>query len=520
MKWNNQKNQWSQLGESAIRAMQAAKLRRYLRDVVLPYSPQYREMFRAQGLTADDFSSIDDLRMLPFTSKSDLLPTAEKPARFKDFIIAPEPSELARRPGTICRALLHGRAQVQKELGDEFRPRLILFTTGRAAEPLAFCLTQHDINNLAEAGRRVMDVCGARPEFRMINAFPFAPHLAFWLTHYAGTEFGVLVTSTGGGKVMGTEGNLRLVRKLIPDVIIGVPTFVYHLLHQAANEGLRCENLKKIVLGGEKVSDGLRHKLRDLAREVGASDVDVLSTYGFTEAKMAFAECPYPHDQSPSGYHLYPDMAIVEIVDPKIGEPLPSGSPGEIVFTPLDARGSAVLRYRTGDFTDGGLTYEPCPHCGRSVPRITGKISRVSEIREMNLDKLKGTLVDFNQLEHILDDAPHVGAWQLELRKLNDDPHEVDEIILHVQKSDGTDDDELSHGLRDRMFNHTEIHPNRVEFHNIEEMRRLQGVGVVMKEQKVVDHRPKNGEANGASLANSNGSANGNNGQHKFVTSA
>ena len=70
------------------------------------------------------------------------------------------------------------------------------------------------------------------------------------------------------------------------------------------------------------------------------------------------------------------------------------------------------------------------------------------------------------------------------------------------------------------MFNHTEIHPNRVEFHSIEEMRHLQGVGVVMKEQKVVDHRPKNGEANGASLANSNGSANGNNGQHKFVTSA
>jgi hypothetical protein len=109
----------------------------------------------------------------------------------------------------------------------------------------------------------------------------------------------------------------------------------------------------------------------------------------------------------------------------------------------------------------------------------------------MNLDKLKGTLVDFNQLEHVLDDAPHVGAWQIELRKFHDDPHEVDEIILHVQKSDGADDDELAHGLRERMFNHTEIHPNRILFHNAEAMRRLQGVGVLIKEQKVVDHRPK-----------------------------
>ena len=491
MKSNRSQNPWPQLAEAATRTMQAEKLRRYLRDVVLPFSPYYRELFRSLGLRAADFRSTDDLRRLPFSSKPDLLPTSEKPARFKEFVLTPDPRELARRPQTVMRALLHGRQQVARELSDEFRPILIMFTTGRAAEPLPLCLTQHDLRNLAEAGRRVMDVCGAQPDFRLINAFPFAPHLAFWLAHYAGTEFGALMTSSGGGKVMGTEGNLRLIRKLSPDVIIGVPTFIYHLLHQAADEGLRCDNLKKIVLGGEKLSDGLRHKLRELARELGAPKVDVLATYGFTEAKMAFAECPTPPDAPLSGYHLYPDLAFIEIVDPKTGEPVPPGHPGEIVFTPLAARGTVVLRYRTGDCIDGGLTYEPCPHCGRSVPRLVGKISRVSEVREMNLDKLKGTLVDFNQLEHVLDDAPHIGAWQLELRKFHDDPHEVDEIILHVQKSDGTEDDELGRGLGERIFNHTEIHPNRIEFHDLETMRQLQGVGVLMKELKVVDHRPK-----------------------------
>ena len=58
------------------------------------------------------------------------------------------------------------------------------------------------------------------------------------------------------------------------------------------------------------------------------------------------------------------------------------------------------------------------------MPRLVGQISRSSEIREMNLDKIKGTLVDFNELEHVLDDAPHVGAWQVELRKVHDDPLE------------------------------------------------------------------------------------------------
>jgi phenylacetate-coenzyme A ligase PaaK-like adenylate-forming protein len=180
----------------------------------------------------------------------------------------------------------------------------------------------------------------------------------------------------------------------------------------------------------------------------------------------------------------------VEVVDPKNGELLPSGHPGEIVFTPLDARGTVVLRYRTGDYIDGGLVYDPCPHCGRTIPRLVGNISRRSEMKAMNLDKLKGTLVDFNELEHVLDDAPNIGAWQIELRKHRDDPMEVDEIVLHVQKINGTDESQVGRDLRQRCYTHLEIHPNIIRFHTADEMQRLQGVGILLKEQKLVDHRP------------------------------
>jgi phenylacetate-CoA ligase len=490
---------WQQLPETEIRRLQAEKLRHYLRDVVIPFSPHYRELFRAHGLDTGSIRTLDDLQLLPFTEKSDLLPTPEYPERFKEFILTPVRETLAHRPKTIVRAALHGRKQVEDELAAEFRPVSMFFTTGRSAEPLPFLLTRHDLDKLTSASRRLMEVCGAQPEFRMLNAFPFAPHLAFWFTYYAGISFGVLSVSSGGGKVMGTEGNLRLMRKLNPDAIAGVPTFIYHLLQQAIEGKVRCENLKVIALGGEKTSDGLRRKLHDMAGELGARKVNVLSIYGFTEGKLAWAECPFPHDQSPSGHHLYPDLAIVEIVDPKTGEIVPPNHPGEIVFTPLDARGTVVLRYRTGDYIDGGLTYEPCPYCGRSVPRLVGKISRASEIREMNLDKLKGTLVDFNQLEHVLDDAPHVGAWQLELRKAHDDPHDLDEIILHVQKSDDVGDQQLTRELNERFYNHTEIRPNRIVFHDTDEIRRLQGVGVLIKEQKIVDRRPR---ANASAVEN------------------
>ncbi len=484
---------WQRLPEATVRALQGERLHHWLRDTVLPFSAHYRELFRSLKLRADDFHSIADLRRLPFTSKVDLLNTPDNPAKVRDFLLVPDRNVLSRRPSSILRALLHGREHVAQGFESEFRPIFLTSTTGRSADPVPFLYTNHDLANLQLAGERVFGVCGARREDKLLNMFPYAPHLAFWLTHYGSTSFGVFTASTGGGKVMGTEGQLRFLRKIRPDVLIGMPTFVYHVLHQAAEEGVRCENLRRIVLGGEKVPDGMRLKLRNLALELGAREIDVVTTYGFTEAKMAFAECPVPVDETPSGYHLYPDLGVVEVVDPKSGEPVPNGQPGEIVFTPLDARGTVVLRYRTGDCIDGGLTYEACPHCGRQVPRLVGKISRSSAFKEVQLDKIKGTLVDFNELEHVLDDAPNVGAWQIELRKLNDDPLDVDELILHVQKTNGADDDHLIHDLRSRLAMHCEITPNQILFHSAEKMRDLQGVGVQLKEQKLVDHRPKSG---------------------------
>ncbi len=108
----------------------------------------------------------------------------------------------------------------------------------------------------------------------------------------------------------------------------------------------------------------------------------------------------------------------------------------------------------------------------------------------MNLDKIKGTLVDFNQLEHVLDDVPDIGAWQVELRKFQDDPLELDELILHVQKINGTDEAQISRELRQRCIAHLEIQPNQILFHTAEEIQQLQGVGTLLKEQKLVDHRP------------------------------
>ncbi|MGF1656996.1 MAG: phenylacetate--CoA ligase family protein [Verrucomicrobiales bacterium] len=487
---NPLRNRWASLPGSTLRRLQAQQFRWQLEHVVLPFSSYYRELFEREGLKASQFRDLTDLSAIPFSSKADLVNTSERPEQSRRFVLIPDKEVLSRRPSTLLRALTQGPAAAKAALQHEWRPVFLTSTTGRSADPVPFLFTGHDLHELEIAGVRTMQIAGGTPDMRMMNVFPFAPHLAFWLAHYAGTGFGVFMLSTGGGKVMGTEGNIRMMKKIQPDVMIGMPTFLYHLMNEAVEDGHTNPNLKKLVLGGEKAPQGLRRKLKELAAKLGAKQVDVIATYGFTEAKMAWIECPGSEGEKHTGYHVSPDQAIIEVVDPKTGDPVEEGQSGEIVFTPLQARGSVVMRYRTGDLISGGLHYETCPHCGRTMPRLVGTISRVSEVREMNLAKLKGTLLDFNELENLLDDTPGVGSWQIEIRKLHDDPMEIDEVILHLEDPGESEQGDVEDRVRRRFVAYTETQPNRIEFHSASGMRKLHGVGEQLKEQKLVDHRP------------------------------
>ncbi len=493
MRFTHLTGNWQNLDRTTLRAEQGRKLHWYLRECVLPFSSHYQKIFAQAGLTADDIRSVADLAKLPFTSKEDLLPAPDNPRRSLDFVLKPDPAVLSRRPGVIWRALTRGKARVKEELDREWRPVFMTATTGRSTESVAFLYTQHDVALLGEGSGRIVGLNGITREDRMLNMFPFAPHLAFWYMHYAGMNRNIFALSTGGGKVMGTDGNLRAIQRIRPAVLVGMPTFVYHVLTQAVEEKLKLEGIRAITLGGEKVAEGMRRKLAELCAQLGSPGVTVCATYGFTEAKLAWPECRFAPGQPPPGYHLYPDLGIFEVIDPKTGEVQPDGHGGELVWTPLEQRGTVVLRYRTGDQIEKGLTYEPCPYCGHRMPRLVGRISRVSDFRAMRFQKVKGTIVDFNELEHALDDVQGVGSWQIELRKENDDPLALDEMALHITATDGAGEDALRTAVMNLLKSNFEISPNRIDFHTAEEMRTLQRVGVALKEQKVADNRPKTG---------------------------
>ena len=62
-------------------------------------------------------------------------------------------------------------------------------------------------------------------------------------------------------------------------------------------------------------------------------------------------------DEPSTGYHLFPEYGLIEIVDPQTGESLPRKL--QEIVTSTRCRGSIVLRYRTGDLSEGGLTWSP-----------------------------------------------------------------------------------------------------------------------------------------------------------------
>ena len=486
----------SRLPARKQKALQNARLAHWVQRYLYPFHAHYRELFDAHGIKPEQIKTVDDLRRVPLSTKQDLLPTAEDPQRVRRFILQPDPDSirkywpLSRKLPLLLQKWLRGADHVRSQLRREFFPNFVTFTTGRSAEPLPFFYSPRDIENLHDSGMRIVDVTGIDPDVRIANLFPYAPHLAFWQVVFAGLETGMMILSTGGGRVMGSAGDLRAITRLRAEVILGVPGYIYHLLRRGAEEGHDLSSVKTVVLGAERVPPGFKRKVREMLAKMGAGNVRVFGTYGFTEARMAFVECPTEDPEVYSGYHMYPDLAIYEVIDPETLEPVGEGETGELVITPISGRASTVFRYRTGDIVRGGITWDPCPHCGRTVPRISTDITRQSSVKDLQTLKMKGTLVNLEDCAQLLANCVEIEEWQIELQKKDGDPLEVDELVVHVSLREQANAEAIERRIREEFKSHLEVAPNQIQIHTLRELLDRLGMEREMKEKRFLDSRP------------------------------
>lgn len=453
----------------------------------IPYSPYYSEFFKKHGINPRDITTTDDLARLPFTSKEDIAPTEQNRIKPRQFVLQPDEHLIKKNAsfGTLLKILgmkLTGQ-DPKPMLEREYKPIHLHFTTGRTALPTAFGYSARDMDTLRESGKRMLNVIDVPNSLVAINAFPYAPHLAFWLSYHALTAVGMTSLQTGGGKISGTEKILDGLENMKAGLLIGIPGYIYHLLRTARAQKRNLENLQYVIFGGERASPGLRSKVKNMLHEMGSADPKIFVTYAFTEGKTAWIQC---HESE--GYHLYPDLEFFEVID-KDGNRVPDGQPGELVYTALDWRGTLVLRYRTGDMTRG-IERGPCPSCGKTVPRILPDIQRSSEVKEFHLTKIKGELVNLNQFFPMLSGMSTVEEWQLEIRKKDNDPYGLDELLMYVSPKQGTNFETVKNEIQRRVHNEIMVSVDVVP-RTLPELLSQLGMETELKEKRIVDNRPK-----------------------------
>ncbi|MFH1597823.1 MAG: AMP-binding protein [Patescibacteria group bacterium] len=469
-----------------IQALQNKKLKRFVRHFV-PYSPYYRELFIKNNLSFSDIQTTDDLVKLPFTTKEDLAPSDDDPGRPRKFMLQPD-EELIKKyasKGALLKILWQKitKQDYKKALEWQFKPIHLHFTTGRTAKPTAFGYSAYDLENIKQAGERMFNVAGATRDMTSINGFPYSPHLAFWQAFFGFTQIGLTSLQTGGGKVMGTQKIIDAIESLKAKLVVFIPGYAYHLMREAASQQKDYSNIELVITGGEKLSPGFRDKIREFLQSMGSANPKILATYAMTEGKVGWIQC---HEKS--GYHLYPDIEYFELVNEE-GQRVKEGEKGQIVYTALDWQSSMVLRYKTGDLTDN-IETNPCPHCQRTVPRINPNIQRSSEFKEFKLAKVKGELVNLNLFMPLISGLAEVEEWQVEIKKKNNDPLELDEIYLYVSPRPGVNWESFKTKLEKLVYADIGVGVIIEQMDTQEILGRL-GMETELKEKRLLDSRPQ-----------------------------
>ena len=321
-----------------VEKLQLARLRETVRRAY-ERVPLYRKRMREAGVKPEDIKSLEDVRRLPFTFKDDL-----------------------RReyPFGLLAVPLSEVVEVHASSG----------TTGK---PTVVAYTRRDLENWAQLMARTLAAGGVSKGdtvYIILNYHWFTGGLGF---HYGVQRLGAVAVPAGTGY---TRRHLMMMRDLEANVVTAVPNYMVRLAEAAMEEGLdpaRDFRLEVGFFGAEAWSE----KLREWINRVWG--IDSFDVYGMSElyGPGTAVEC-HLHD----GLHVWEDHYLVEVVDPKTGEPVEPEEEGVLVVTPLTHDAMPLLRYWTNDLT---FIYDArsCD-CGRTMRRIARIKGRADDMLVVN----------------------------------------------------------------------------------------------------------------------------------------
>ena len=329
--------------------------------------PYYRKKMEEKGLTPDDIRSIDDLKKLPFLSKSDLREAY--------------PYGLMGKPLKDC-------VRIQSTSG----------TTGKRV--VAF-YTQHDIDLWEECCARAITAAGGTNEDVCQVSYGYGLFTGGPGLNGGSHKVGCLTIPTSSGN---TDRQIMFIMDLQATILCCTPSYAAYLGERMKEMGYGPDDipLKAGIFGAEAWSEEMR---RDIEKTLGIKAYDI---YGLTELSgpgVSF-EC-----SAQQGMHVNEDHFIPEIIDPVTEEVLPDGEQGELVFTSLDKEAFPLLRYRTRDICS--LTREKCS-CGRTHVRMAKPKGRTDDMLI-----IRGVNVFPSQIETVLINHGYAANYQIVVDRVN-----------------------------------------------------------------------------------------------------
>ena len=371
-----------------LHELQGKRLRslvRYAHD----HSSFYRQRFREAGVEPDDIKKLSDVTKLPFTFKIDLRNTYPT--------------------GMFC-------------LPENWVVRYHV-SSGTTGKPTIVGYTQGDIDMWTESLARALTSVGLGREDVIQVSYGYGLFTGGLGLHYGAERIGATVLPTGAGN---TERQIELMQDLGSTAIACTPSYFLHLNEVAQKMGVSIRDdtkLKAGIFGAEPWSDETRKRIEE------STGIKAYDIYGTSEMSgPLFTEC---HLQN--GIHIWADLFLLEVIDPKTGEQVEDGERGELVVTTLDKWAFPLIRYRIGDITI--LNNEPC-ECGRTHPRIMRILGRTDD-----MIVVRGINVFPSQVESVLMRIPEIGDhYQI----IVDRKGPLDVMTVKVEMTESTFSDKIA----------------------------------------------------------------------------
>jgi len=342
------------------------------------FSPFYHDRMKENKVHPDDIRELSDVKKLPFMFKRDLRDN------YPDKIFTATRDELVR---------YH-------------------VSSGTTGKPTVVGYTQNDLDNWTTSLARALTSVGLGRGDVIQVSYGYGLFTGGLGMHYGAERIGATVLPTSVGN---TERQIELMQDLGATAIACTPSYLLHIGEVAEKMGVDIKKdtrLRTGILGAEPWTERMRIRMEEW---LGIKAYDI---YGTSELSgPMFTECA-----EQKGFHVWSDLALVEIIDPKTEETLEPGEKGEITMTILQKEALPMIRYRIGDITV--MDDEPCS-CGRTHPRVQRIQGRVDDMLI-----IRGINVFPSQVEYALMTIPEVGQH---FQIVVDRKGSLDDMLIRVE---------------------------------------------------------------------------------------